>query len=109
MELAIIIGWSAFLVLVAFRIGWQIGMRAAALKAQSELMRGATLELSEGERHNLALQLRHLARKLPTSSVRSLDDFVARAFVVGRLVAEANWKAGVSSERRKSRSTMNAS
>ena len=82
---------AAFLI---FGMGYKRGIRVGASKTQSELLRGATLDLSDLQQNALAVELGHVGQETPSSLIRDLDTFVFRAFQMGRLVATANWQAG---------------
>jgi hypothetical protein len=103
-------GWAIVVGLVAafmgYRLGYSKGIRVGASKTQSELVRGATVDLSETDQNSLAEQMGELRKERPSSSIRNLDQFTRKAFELGRLVAQANWHAGAAYQERATEAVM---
>jgi hypothetical protein len=102
----IIIVMVVVAVFAAYHMGYSNGTRVGASRTQRELLRGATLGLSENEQNELAEQIGQVGKERPSASLRKLDEFVMRAFELGRLAAQANRHAGAAYQERATQAAM---
>lgn len=97
---AMIFVFVALAALLAYRLGHRYGIREGASRAQRALLHGATADLSEPEQTLVADEFRAIKTLQPSSSIRSIDDFLNRSFELGRIIAKANWAAGAAHRQR---------
>jgi hypothetical protein len=87
---------------VAYRLGHHSGERNGASQTNRELIRGATSELGDAQQNELAQRMGELTRRAPSSHLKNLGAFTARAFEMGKLLATANRDAGEAFQERMS-------